>query len=162
MADPANRRPEPENGETFVAQGFDTRPVKIRVFEGDLLRLTTNGQPGESARLDPDGQVLEPARVACAEPRVLLRLAVGDSVWIDDGKIGARVIDLQTDGALLRIEHAGPQGKTIKPDKGLNFPDTPLDLPPLSDKDLADLDFVVRHADMVGFPSSNPATTCVP
>ncbi|WP_322522161.1 pyruvate kinase [Guyparkeria halophila] len=138
-------------GEQFLARGFDTRPAKIRVFEGDRLRLSAAPIPGEPARLDPAGNVLEPARVPCAEPRVFDRLAAGDSVWIDDGKIGARVLAVDNDGALLNIEHAGPQGKTIKPDKGLNFPDTPLDLPALSDKDLEDLDFVVKHADMVGF-----------
>ncbi|KTG16136.1 MULTISPECIES: pyruvate kinase [unclassified Guyparkeria] len=142
---------DPGTGEKFLARGFDTRPAKIRVFEGDRLRLTAADRPGEPARLDPAGNVIEPARVPCAEPRVFERLAAGDSVWIDDGKIGARVLELDADGALLAIEHAGPQGKTIKPDKGLNFPDTPLDLPALSDKDLKDLDFVVAHADMVGF-----------
>ena len=142
---------DPSTGEKFLARGFDTRPAKIRVFEGDRLQLTADPQPGEPARLDPTGNVLEPARVPCAEPRVFQRLAVGDSVWIDDGKIGARVLETDTDGALLGIEHAGPHGKAIKPDKGLNFPDTPLELPALSVKDLEDLDFVVQHADMVGF-----------
>ena len=33
----------------------------------------------------------------------------------------------------------------------MNFPETALDLPPLTPKDLRDLDFVSRHADMVGF-----------
>lgn len=149
--EPATRFVDPDTDETFNAQGFDTRPVKIRVFEGDLLRLTADGRPGEPASLGPDGQVLEPARIPCAEPRVFRQLASGDPVWIDDGKIGARVLEVQNSEALLLIEHAGPQGKTIKPDKGLNFPDTSLKLPPLSSKDLADLDFVVRHADMVGF-----------
>ena len=142
---------DPRTGEQFLARGFDTRPVKIRVFEGDRLRLSADPTPGEPARLDPAGNIIDPPCVPCAEPRVFDRLAAGDSVWIDDGKIGARVLEVDADGALLAIEHAGPQGKTIKPDKGLNFPDTPLDLPPLSAKDLADLDFVVEHADMVGF-----------
>ena len=142
---------DPATGEKFLARGFDTRPAKIRVFEGDRLRLSADPTPGEPARLDPAGNVIEPARVPCAEPRVFERLAAGDSVWIDDGKIGARVLEVDATGALLSIEHAGPQGKTVKPDKGLNFPDTPLDLPALSAKDLADLDFVVEHADMVGF-----------
>lgn len=142
---------DPATGEQFVARGFDTRPTKVRVFEGDPLRLSADPTPGEPARVDPAGNVLEPARVPCAEPRVFERLAEGDMVWIDDGKIGARVSRTDADGALLIVEHAGPQGRTIKPDKGLNFPDTPLDLPALSDKDHVDLDFVVGHADMVGF-----------
>ena len=141
----------PDGGERFTAQGFDHQPAKVRVFEGDRLRLTGNGDPGRPARIDALGQVAEPARVACEEPLVFERLAVGDPVWIDDGKIGARVESIDGDSALLCVEHSGPQGKTVKPDKGLNFPDTPLDLPALSAKDREDLDFVARHADMVGF-----------
>ncbi|MFW5955052.1 MAG: pyruvate kinase, partial [Guyparkeria sp.] len=140
-----------ERDERFTARGFDQQPQKLRVFEGDPLYLMADGTPGRPARVDDLGNVLEPARIACEEPRIFNRLSVGDPVWIDDGKIGARVESVEPNGALLRVEHAGPQGKTVKPDKGLNFPDTPLDLPALSAKDRAGLDFVVRHADMVGF-----------
>jgi pyruvate kinase len=52
---------------------------------------------------------------------------------------------------LLRVRHADPQGVRLRADKGINCPTTRFNLPPLSDKDLADLDFVCRHADMVGF-----------
>jgi pyruvate kinase len=38
----------------------------------------------------------------------------------------------------------------LKPGKGLNFPDTELGIPSLTPKDLEDLDFIARHADMVG------------
>jgi pyruvate kinase len=142
---------DPDSGVEFAARGVDHRPARVRVFEGDRLCLTGNGEPGRPAVIDAHGRVVRPARIACEEPRVFQWLAVGDPVWIDDGKIGARVESVEADGALLRIEHAGPQGKNVKPDKGLNFPETPLDLPALSPKDLEDLDFVARHADMVGF-----------
>jgi hypothetical protein len=33
----------------------------------------------------------------------------------------------------------------------LNFPETDLHISPLTEKDLADLDFIVRHADLVGY-----------
>lgn len=36
-------------------------------------------------------------------------------------------------------------------EKGLNFPDTELDLPALTEKDLHDLDFIVEHADFIGY-----------
>ena len=39
----------------------------------------------------------------------------------------------------------------LKPGKGVNFPSTELDLPPLTSKDFRDLDFVAEHADLVGF-----------
>ena len=42
-------------------------------------------------------------------------------------------------------------GLRLKPEKGLNFPDTPLEIPALTAKDRADLDFVAGHADGVEF-----------
>ena len=61
------------------------------------------------------------------------------------------VESITEEGALLRVTHAGPKGVRIRSDKGINVPETRLNLPPLSDKDLEDLDFVCQHADMVGF-----------
>ena len=52
---------------------------------------------------------------------------------------------------LLEIEQAPPDGKKIRTDKGLNFPDTDLEVAPLTAKDREDLAFVVRHADMIGY-----------
>ena len=39
----------------------------------------------------------------------------------------------------------------LLPDKGINFPDTLLNLCPLTEKDKQDLDFIVSHADIVGY-----------
>jgi pyruvate kinase len=39
----------------------------------------------------------------------------------------------------------------VRSDKGLNFPGTELNISPLTAKDLRDLDFVARHADIVGY-----------
>jgi len=44
-----------------------------------------------------------------------------------------------------------PRRREIAHDKGINLPDTHLNLSCLTAKDLADLDFVCRYADMVGF-----------
>jgi pyruvate kinase len=42
-------------------------------------------------------------------------------------------------------------GARLKPEKGLNLPDTALGLSPITDKDEADLGTVIRIADMVGY-----------
>jgi pyruvate kinase len=54
-------------------------------------------------------------------------------------------------GALVSVESAPPRGLRLKPDKGLNFPDTELGVAPLTEKDLSDLDFVADEADLVGY-----------
>ncbi|MDJ0508359.1 MAG: pyruvate kinase [Crocosphaera sp.] len=82
---------------------------------------------------------------------ILEQVKVGATIWIDDGHIGGRVESVAREGVLIRITHARPKGEKVRVDKGINFPDTPLDLNPLTDKDRQDLDFVASHADLIGY-----------
>ncbi len=114
---------------------------KLRVHRGDRIVL----QHAEGRAPDK--------RVIAITPSVttpLRRLVKGHQVWIDDGKIGCMVESRTPDGVQLVVEQVGPKGARIKPGKGLNFPELDLDLPLLTEKDLKDLDFVAKHADIVG------------
>ncbi len=42
-------------------------------------------------------------------------------------------------------------GAWLAADRGINLPDSALDLPALPPKDLVDLEFIARHADLVGY-----------
>jgi len=119
--------------------------AEIRLFEGDTLLLERACRPAEPAR---NGEC--PAHISCGEPGILGQLRPGEPVWIDDGKIGALVERVEAEGAYLRITEAGPRGRRLLADKGLNFPQSDLRLPALNAKDLRDLDFVASHADLVG------------
>jgi pyruvate kinase len=125
--------------------------VQIRLFRGDPMLLAADDAPGCDALRREDGQIIEPARINCSHAEIFSALRPGHAVWIDDGKIGTIVESVNARTALLRVIEAAPQGALVREDKGLNFPDTDLELPALTDKDLADLDFVCKHADMVGF-----------
>jgi pyruvate kinase len=46
---------------------------------------------------------------------------------------------------------ARDRGERLKPEKGINLPGVDLAIPPLTGKDLEDLDFVAAHADCVGY-----------
>ncbi|WP_437284601.1 pyruvate kinase [Sorangium sp. So ce406] len=88
--------------------------------------------------------------VGCTIPEVVDDLRPGHRVFYDDGRLGGTV-KLVTDGAaLVEVDFARQGSVKLKPGKGLNFPDTELGIPPLTPKDLEDLDFIARHADMVG------------
>ena len=126
-------------------------PVEIRLFAGDLLRLTRDGQPGEPSRTDEEDVAIAFPHIACEPPEIIDQLKPGERVWIDDGRIGTRVESVDKDGALLYVTRARPGGERLLPEKGLNFPDSELKLPALTEKDLADLDFAVAHADIVGY-----------
>ncbi|WP_082829706.1 pyruvate kinase [Ectothiorhodospira sp. BSL-9] len=126
-------------------------PVNIRLYKGSLLYLTRDPVPGRPALVDDRGQVTRCARIACSTPEALQLLEVGQPVWIDDGKIGGQVESVDESGVTVRITHCRPQGSRLRADKGLNFPGARLNLPSLSEQDLKDLDFVVAHADLVGY-----------
>ncbi len=141
---------EGDNAGEYALGVENCPPVEIRLRIGDRVLLTFDDEPGLPARRDAKGRPV-PARIACGVPEAKLSLEAGESVWFDDGKIGAVVEKIRPDGALLRITQAKNNGSRLLADKGVNFPKTRLRLPPLSEKDLRDLDFVCQHADMVGF-----------
>lgn len=137
--------------DSFIFKINRQRPVKITLSAGDTLILHKAPNPGEPARYDTSGKLLAPAHISCTKPEVIDALSVGDSIWIDDGKIHCVVTQQTTTAAALEVLRTGPKGANLHPDKGLNFPETDLHLPALSQKDKQDLDFVCQHADMVGF-----------
>lgn len=115
---------------------------KKRIHQGDVLLLTRN---------EPQKSDCTYFQASCSFREILDQVEIGASVWIDDGHIGAVVKEIIPDGVLLEITHARPKGEKLRPDKGINFPDTHLDLNPLTEKDRQDLDFVAIHADLIGY-----------
>jgi pyruvate kinase len=122
----------------------------ILLRPGYLLRLTRDASRGELARFDEHGVMRTPPAIGCTLTQAFDHLRVGERVLFDDGKAGGRVVRLTEEGALIEIETARNNGVKLRADKGINFPDTHLDVPPLTEKDLADLAFVAAHADAVG------------
>jgi pyruvate kinase len=125
---------------------LEASPEVLLVHIGDHVLLSRDAAPGEVGTEEGFA-----GRIPCAQPEVLDSLRVGERVFIDDGQIGAEVERLTEAGAWLKIIRARPEGDKIRPGKGLNFPDSDLKLPALVEKDLIDLDFVAREADIVGY-----------
>jgi pyruvate kinase len=123
-------------------------PITLRV--GDRLLLTHADHPGEHARLDDHGRVVRPASIPCTLAAVFDAAAPGQRVWFDDGRIGGRI--LSNDGREITVEitHAAPEGSRLRPEKGINLPDTRLDIPALTPKDLEDLRALAGQVDIVG------------
>lgn len=123
----------------------------ILVKPGERLFLTARLDPGQPAVRDDAGAVLEPALIGCTLPEIFPDLKVGQRIWFDDGKIGGRIHQAAPESIEVEITHARPQGSKLGADKGINLPDTTFHLPALTAKDLDDLHFIVRHADLVGY-----------
>ena len=110
---------------------------------GDLIRLVTASEPA------CDNNVKFCASVSL--PQMVTRLKVGDRVLYDDGKLQTVVVSLGDGEALVRVDRAKAGGAKLKPEKGVNLPDTALGLSPLTDKDSHDLLSVIECADMIGY-----------
>lgn len=116
---------------------------KARLQVGDKLRLVASGAPR------PTEDIAFSAAVSL--PEMVTRLAVGDRLRYDDGKLDAVVESLEPGEAIVRITRAKANGAKLKPEKGINLPDTVLGLSPLTDKDQTDLASVIECADMLGY-----------
>jgi pyruvate kinase len=115
-------------------------PEKFRLHRGDRLAIV--------AKLDlAKGQIA----IRPTFPQVVDQLDLGSEVWINDGKIGARVMAKSAGFAELEVFSARSKGERLKVERGLNFPATDLRLSALTEKDFRDLDFIARQADIVGF-----------
>jgi pyruvate kinase len=122
----------------------------IMLKRGDELLLMLEPVLGRPAQSDAAGRSIRPAIISCTLPEVFSQVSVGEQVWFDDGKIGGIIREVQPDGLRIQITHAKPNGDRLGADKGINLPDTAINLPAITPKDLADLRFIVAHADLIG------------
>jgi pyruvate kinase len=131
------------------------RDGEILLKKGDLLLVTNDLQLGLAATRDSTGGLLTPAHIGCTLPDVFAQVKIGASIWLDDGKIEGRLERVSPDCLHVRIERTRLQGDKLRSDKGINLPDSTLHLPALTARDLIDLEYVVRHADLVGLSFAN-------
>jgi pyruvate kinase len=132
------------------------REPSITLRAGDALIIHRGSEPGREAGRDANGGVT-PASIGCTLPQVLDDVRCGARIWLDDGKIGGRIETVDPERIVVRIDHARPIGEKLRADKGINLPDTAPRVPALTAKDIADLEFVVRHADIVSLSFANEA-----
>ena len=126
-------------------------PGALRLHRGTRLRLVAE-RAGHPA--DPEH---EPPTIGCTLPEALRRVRAGDRVWFDDGHLGG-VVRRASAGTLdVEITQAADGGHKLGADKGINLPDTLLDLPALTAQDRADLPTVAAHADIVGLSFTQSA-----
>ncbi len=129
----------------------------IPVQQGDVLIVTRDLRPGRPATYDAGGQLLTPAMIGCTIPEVFDDVRAGEAIWFDDGKIGGVIAKVETGRVHVRITHARVRGEKLRADKGINLPDSVLQLAALTAKDLVDLAFVAHHADVVELSFANSA-----
>lgn len=132
------------------------RPGRLHLRRGDLLHVLPHGV-GRDALAAAPGRRARPACIACTLPEALAQVRRGDRIWFDDGRIGGVVRRGGGKRVEVEITEAREGGERLAADKGINLPDTRLDLPALTSRDLDDLAVVAQHADIVGLSFAQSA-----
>ena len=117
-----------------------SKEAKNRLMRGDKFILTD--AISENSGL---------AEAMLSYETLIDRLAPGDDVWINDGKIGARVVEKDGRRVTLKIFNAREKGERLKPRKGVNLPGVEITVPALTSEDIGNLDFVCRNAGIIGY-----------
>lgn len=133
-------------------------PESIRLHIGDNLTITREALPGMPAQFDEKGRLLRAASIACSLPEVFLSVLPGERILIDDGRIGGIIRSVSKSKIVVEITQAREDGEKLLANKGINLPDSRLELHCLTTQDIEHLGFIVQHADMVGLSFvRNPA-----
>lgn len=133
---------------------MDLSGPRCRTAEVQMVEEDARLEPGSVFFLRSAPGLLPPSvigQAVCTLPEAVAALRVGDRVYVDEGKLQATVIGAEREGVRLKVSRAPDKGFKLRSDKGINLPDTPLVLPALTPKDLADLETVVQLADIVGY-----------
>lgn len=135
-----------------------TLAESIRLHIGDTLIITRESLPGMPAQFDAAGHLFQPASIACTLPEVFLTVQPGERILIDDGRMGGVIHSVDKNKMVVEITQAREGGEKLLANKGINLPDSRLELNGLTVLDIEHLEFIAQHADMVGFSFvRNPA-----
>jgi pyruvate kinase len=103
----------------------------LEIATGDILTFTSK-----------EKVVGTKEKIYVSYPNLHEDVKVGDKILIDDGKLEVVVIEITLNGD---VKVAVTYGGVLMPKKGVNLPDTDISLPAMTEKDLVDLEFILKQ-----------------
>jgi pyruvate kinase len=137
------------SGQRLEIADLPKEPGALSLAPGDRLWLV-----GDAAA---DGPLLQPAGaneipvISCSLPHVLGQIGPGERVIFDDGKLATVVVEPGASRLLLEVTAAQGGRARLRGHKGINLPDSNVEIPALTARDIDDLAFAVRVADIINF-----------
>jgi pyruvate kinase len=116
----------------------DLQGPKLRVGEIENNALPIN--EGDILTFSNEKVIGTKEKIYVSYPNLHKDVKIGNIIMIDDGKLEVKVIGIEKNND-VKVEVT--LGGTLSSKKGINLPDTKITLPALTDKDLADLDFII-------------------
>ncbi|CAN5574646.1 pyruvate kinase [soil metagenome] len=118
----------------------DLQGPKLRV--GEIENNALNVAPGDVLTFTNDKCIGTMERIYVSYPNLAGDVKVGNVIMIDDGKIEVVVKEItKTKDVKVTVIIGG----ILSSKKGINLPDTKISLPALTEKDLADLEFIIEQ-----------------
>lgn len=133
--------------EIFSSKGKRKKSIPIKV--GDHVILTKHNSGGKKSVYNDEGVQVEKGQLGVLLPQIIDDVKIDDRVMFDDGMIEARVVDKFGDAVEVLIEACFKP--KLSSNKGINLPDTQLNLPALTEKDIENLPFACQYADLLGY-----------
>ncbi len=103
---------------------------KIELVEGQEIIFTTEKVVGNAEK------------IYVSYANLAKDVKIGERIFLDDGKMEVAAKEILNDKE-IRIQVT--LGGTLLPKKGVNLPDSSLTMPSLTEKDIADLDFILEN-----------------
>ena len=122
---------------------------RLCLFPKDLLFIAENPEEWQPAKKDRPKSLI--ASITVTLPDVLETIQEGDRLFFDDGKISAEVTERNEKGIMVEITSAAAGGTKLRHNKGINLPDSVLNIPSLTDQDFKYLPFIAAHGDIIGY-----------
>lgn len=131
--------------DSIIVGSVSPQPVDLEVTSGDKLILLKTAN-NDHFSINAYKHMI---KISCTLPEILHKVQQGHRVFIDDGKIETVVLSSTNDYLVLKIVSPSDTTAKIKPEKGLNFPDSKLSLSAITSEDIENLSFIVSNATAV-------------
>ena len=118
----------------------DLQGPKLRV--GDLENGQIELVEGADIIFSTEKQVGTKEKVYVSYPNLTTDVKVDERIFLDDGKMEVKVKSILNEKEVLVSITIGG---TLLPKKGVNLPDSELTMPSMTEKDYADLEFIIEN-----------------
>jgi pyruvate kinase len=117
----------------------DLQGPKIRI--GELVKQELEIKTGETIEVTVENIIGDEKKISASYASLVNDASIGDKILINDGLIRLRIIEKTNNSVKCFIEEGG----ILSPRKGMNLPGMKLSTPSITEKDFADLEFLIEH-----------------
>ncbi|KAH7352375.1 hypothetical protein KP509_19G042100 [Ceratopteris richardii] len=142
-----------------LSKGYvaDLPPMEqfIRLKKGDVISLTKESSFLDANDSDLDRPWVYQIQVSHTFGQLFDCVKPGELISFDDGRIEGVIRGATSSEICVEVTYASEKGTKLGGGKSINLPNSSLCQKGLTVKDILDLDFIIRHADIVALSFVN-------